>query len=112
MEKEYKLVVLPKPGKRSQAQQNLEDRDDFVNMRKKHSTIEANISQLEHHGLSKCRDKGVAGFKRYVAYGVLAYNLHRMGNLLMQEERERGQQTKNKKFTNLRQLRQAFRKTG
>lgn len=112
LEKEYKVVVLPKPGKKSQDQQNLETSNDFVSVQKKHSTIEANISQLEHHGLGKCRDKGVEGFKRYVAYGVLAYNLHRMGNLLMQEEREKREQEKEKKFTSLRQVRQAFKKTG
>jgi IS5 family transposase len=112
LEKEYKLVVLPKPGKKSQAQQSLEQSDDFVKMQKKHSTIEANISQLEHHGLGKCRDKGVEGFKRYVAYGVLAYNLHRMGNLLLQEEREKGTEQRAKKFTSLQQVRQAFRATG
>ncbi|MEM6316981.1 MAG: hypothetical protein AAF960_04885 [Bacteroidota bacterium] len=36
---------------------------------------ETNISQLEHFGLDSCRDKGIKGFKCYVAYSVLAYNL-------------------------------------
>lgn len=112
LEKEYKHVILPKPGKKSQAQQNLEESDIFIEKQKKHSTIEANISQLEHHGLGKCRDKGMKGFKRYVAYGVLAYNLHRMGNLLMQIEKEEQEKQAIKKFTSLRQARRAFKKTG
>ena len=112
LEKEYKHVILPKPGKKSQAQQSLEQSDAFIEKQKQHSLIEANISQLEHHGLSKCRDKGVEGFKRYVAYGVLAYNLHRMGNLLIQIEREERQEKRAKKFTSLQQVRRAFKKTG
>lgn len=112
LEKEYKQVILPKPGKKSQAQQNLEESDEFRAKQKKHSTIEANISQLEHHGLAKCRDKGMQGFKRYVAYGVLAYNLHRMGNLLIQIEKERQKEQGDKKITSLRQARQVFKNTG
>ena len=53
------------------------------------SAVEANISQLEHFGLDICRDKGIKGFKRYVAYGVLSYNLHKMGRLLMAMEQQR-----------------------
>lgn len=85
----FKEVVLPKPGKKSQKQQAEESTESFVAKRRGHSAIEANISQLEHFGLDICRDKGIAGFKRYVAYGVLSYNLHKMGRLLMAVERLR-----------------------
>jgi IS5 family transposase len=112
LEKEYKHVILPKPDKKSQAQQNLEESDIFIEKQKKHSTIKANISQLEHHGLGKYRDREMKGFKRYVAYGVLAYNLHRMGNLLIQIEKEKQQEQAVKKITSLQQARRAFKKTG
>ncbi len=83
----YEEVVLPKPGKKSLKQQVEESSESFVAKRKAHSAVEANISQLEHHGLGLCRDKGIAGFKRYVAYGILSYNLQKMGCILMEMER-------------------------
>jgi len=82
-------VILPKSGKKSQKQQAEESTESFVSKRKAHSAVEANISQLEHFGLDICRDKGIKGFKRYVAYGVLSYNLHKMGKLLMAMERQK-----------------------
>lgn len=83
LSKLYEDVILPKPGYKSSKQRALESGEIFVKKRKAHSAVESNINQLEHHGLDKCRDKGIDGFKRYVAYGVLSYNLHQMGKLLM-----------------------------
>ena len=37
---------------------------------------------LEHHGLNRCMDKGLHGYKRCVGLSVLAYNLHILGNAL------------------------------
>ncbi len=89
LSKLFAEVILPKPGKKSQKQQVEESSENFIAGRKAHSAVEANISQLEHFGLDICRDKGIKGFKRYVAYGVLSYNLHKMGRLLMAMERQR-----------------------
>jgi len=83
LNKLFDVVVLPKPGKKTAEQKEEEGAAVFVKKRKGHSAVEANINQLEHHGLSVCRDKGIAGFKRYVAYGILSYNLHRMGRIIM-----------------------------
>ncbi len=84
LNKSFDVVVLPKPGKKTAQQKEEESTEIFVEKRKKHSAVEANINQLEHHGLSVCRDKGIDGFKRYVAYGILSYNLHRMGRIIME----------------------------
>jgi IS5 family transposase len=82
-------VILPKKGKRTEAEEIRERESSFVKLRHKHSGVEANINQLEHHGLNKCPDKGLAHFKRYVALGVLAYNIHRIGNILLERERKK-----------------------
>jgi len=50
---------------------------------------------LENHGVDRCPDKGIDGFKRYVAYGVLSYNLHQLGKLLM--AKQKAIEMKNKK---------------
>ena len=58
------------------------DVNDFKAGRRKHSAIESNINSLEHHGLDRCPDRSLAHFKRYVALGVLSYNLTLLGALL------------------------------
>lgn len=45
-------------------------------LRKAHSAVESNINMLEHHGLNRCVDKGLHGYRRNVGLSVLAYNLH------------------------------------
>ena len=88
------MPVLPKRGKRNQAETEEERSKEFRRLKNKHSAIESNINQLEHHGLNRCPDKGLKNYKTYVAIGVLSYNLHRLGDLLIaakrkQEEKDR-----------------------
>jgi hypothetical protein len=40
------------------------------------------------HGLDRCPDRGIEGFKRYVALAVVARNIHRIGAILWQREQE------------------------
>ena len=74
---------MPKRGKRNSQEQAREQQRSFVALRRKHSAIESDINALEHHGLDRCPDKGLHGFKRYVGFGVLAYNLHKIGQRLL-----------------------------
>ena len=52
-------------------------------LRKAHSAVESAINALEHHGLNRCLDVGLEAYKRYIGYGVLAYNLHLIGRQLL-----------------------------
>ncbi len=81
-------AVLPKKGRLSQADQERESSPEFVNLRKQHSAVESAINALEVHGLDKCRDHGLKGFKRYIAMAVLARNIQRLGAVLRQQEQE------------------------
>jgi IS5 family transposase len=47
-------VVLPKKGKLSQQDKQLEYSDQFIQKRKKHSAVESAINALENHGLDRC----------------------------------------------------------
>jgi len=38
------------------------------------------------HGLDVCLDHGIEGFKRYVAWAVVARNVHRIGAMLWQQD--------------------------
>ena len=94
--KQFDIVVLPKPGRPSKLELAEGENADYQNRKRKHSCVEGNINQLEHNGLGVCRDKGIEGFKRYVAYGVLAYNAHRLGMMLIREEREAAKRAQKK----------------
>ena len=86
-----KLVALPRKGKRSQQAQAIEQAEDFVKARRQHSAVESAINALEVHGLDRCPDHGIAGFRRYVALAVVARNIHRIGAILHEKQRKRAQ---------------------
>lgn len=82
-------VILPKKGRLNREEYDREHEKTFVALRHKHAAVESDINSLDHHGLERCPDKGLLHFKSYVALGVLAYNLHRLGNVLMTPERKK-----------------------
>lgn len=85
---QFERIILPKKGRRTVDEKAREDHLEFKRAKRKHSAVESDINALEHHGLDKCPDHGIEGFKRYVAMSVLASNLHRLGNYLLQDELE------------------------
>ena len=84
-------VVLPKKGRLSQADKARESEPEFVDLRKQHSAVESAINALEVHGLDKCPDHGINGFKRYIALAVAARNIQRLGAVLRRQEQEAAQ---------------------
>ena len=82
-------VVMPKRGKKNAAETKREREKKFVALRRQHSAVESEINSLEHHGLNRCLDVGLAGYRRYVGYGVMSYNLHVIGRELLARQRAR-----------------------
>jgi hypothetical protein len=82
-------VVMPKRGKKTAAEAARESEKKFVALRRAHSAVESDINALEHHGLDRCLDAGLDGYRRYVGFGVLAYNLHQIGRELLEQKRAR-----------------------
>lgn len=80
-------LIMPKKGKRNLAETAEEHEPIYINLRHAHSAIESNINSLEQHGLDRSRDKGLHGYSRCVGLGVLAYNLHRIGDGLLRREK-------------------------
>jgi len=80
-------VIMPKRGRRNQAEEEREQKRSFRKLRHRHHAVESDIHCLEHHGLNRCPDKGLDGYKRYVGLGVLAYNLHKIGKHLLDQKR-------------------------
>jgi len=75
-------VVLPRKGKLSTETAAIEKGPEFVQLRRKHSAVESAINALENHGLDRCPDHGIAGFKRYVGLAVLARNIQIIGRAI------------------------------
>lgn len=79
-------VIMPKKGKLNKEEYKEEHEKNFKKSRNAHSAVESNINQLEHNGLDRCPDKGFDHYKKYAAIGVLAYNLHHLGKILIQKQ--------------------------
>jgi IS5 family transposase len=89
LNEQLELVALPRKGKLSHTAQAEQQSEAFIKARRAHSAVESAINALEVHGLDRCPDHGIHGFKRYVALAVVARNIHRIGAILWQQEQER-----------------------
>jgi len=80
------LSALPKKGKLSRQERELESSEEYIDAKRKHSAVESAINALEVHGMEKCFDRGIAGFKRYAALAVVGRNIHQLGALQIKKE--------------------------
>ncbi len=67
-------------------EKKIEYSEDFIQGRRKHSAVESGINALENHGLDRCPDHAITGFKRYVALAILGRNLQNLGNIIQQKK--------------------------
>jgi transposase, IS5 family len=73
------VSVLPQKGRLSPEEETFESSQVFIAARRQHAAVESAINALEVHGLDRCPDHGIDGFKRYVALAVLARNIQQLG---------------------------------
>lgn len=78
-------VVLPRKGRLSKEAQQVEHSQAFIHARSKHAAVESAINALENHGLDRCPDHGLHGFRRYVGLAVLSRNIQILGARLQQQ---------------------------
>ncbi len=95
-------VILPRKGKLSAINREIENSEEFRKARRKHSAVESSINALENHGLDRCRDHGIKGFERYVGLAVLARNLQIIGHVLQQNELKQLQRFERKQERSLK----------
>jgi len=88
-------VVLPRKGKLSVQNREIEQSAPFVASRKQHAAVESAINALENHGLDRCPDHGLHGFKRYVALSVLSRNIQQIGAVVREKALKRIKRQKN-----------------
>jgi len=82
-------VVLPKKGKLSQKDKEEQASESFAEGRRQHPVVESSINALENHGLDRCLDHGIQGFKRYISLSVLARNIQILGHKLQKLQRKK-----------------------
>jgi hypothetical protein len=90
-------VTLPRKGRLSAMNREIENSEDFKRARRKHSAVESSINALENHGLDRCPDHGLNGFERYVALSVVARNIQIVGDLLQKKEIKKLRKKKHQK---------------
>ena len=81
--------VIEKKGKPNQKEKQEQQEERFKTLRKKHNAVESNIHELMCCGLDLCVDKGEVNYRRYVALGVLAYNIKKLGTKLIQQTKKK-----------------------
>lgn len=84
----FDFCILPRKGKLTDEDKLREGSEAFVEKRQQHAAVESAINALENHGLDRCCDHGLNGFKRYVALAVLARNIQLIGTILWKRELE------------------------
>ena len=77
---------MPKKGKCNKEEKEEEHTKVFKKLRNKHSAVESNINELESRGLNRCPDRSYGHFKTYVALGICAYNLKKIGRELLRQQ--------------------------
>ncbi|MEJ7684791.1 MAG: hypothetical protein WKG06_44495 [Segetibacter sp.] len=103
-------MILPKRGRHNKEDKERESNPAFKKLRNAHSAVESSINMLEHHGLNRCMDKGLRGYKRCVGLSVLAYNLHILGNVLKAKAAgRRSQKRKTKAETSSLRVKDIFK---
>jgi len=91
---ELDRVILPRKGKLSAINREIESSEDFKEARRKHAAVESSINALENHGLDRCPDHGIDGFKRYVGLAILARNIQIVGHIIQQKQLKSEQRRK------------------
>lgn len=89
LKEELDTVILPKKGRLNKQEKAEESNPDYIKQRHQHAAVESGINALEIHGLDRCLDHGLVGFKRYVALAVVARNIQQIGAILRSRKKQR-----------------------
>jgi hypothetical protein len=90
-------VIMTRKGKLTQKELELVRDEEYRQAKREHRSVESGISALENHGLDRCLDHGLSGFKRYVGFSIVARNIQIIGHILVQKEMKRLERLERKK---------------
>jgi len=81
-------VAMRSKGRPSEAEQQERSDPEYLRACRQHPAVESAINALENHGLDRCLDHGIEGFRRYVAMAIVARNIQQLGNILFEIAKE------------------------
>jgi len=81
-------VALRRKGRPPEGEQPERSDPEYLRACRQHPAVESAINALENHGLDRCPDHGIEGFRRYVALAIVARNIQQLGNILFAITRE------------------------
>jgi len=82
-------VAMRRKGRPTEAEQLEQSDPEYQRAYRRHPAIESAIHALENHGLDRCRDHGIEGFRRYVAMAMVARNIQQLGSILFEIEKRK-----------------------
>ena len=82
-------IILPKKGRLTQAEKEVTSSPAYIQRRYQHAAVESAINALEIHGLDRCLDHGLPGFKRYVGLAVVARNIQQIGAIRHSQKKKK-----------------------
>ncbi len=82
-------LIMTRKGKLTIDEKEREKTEEYRVAKRAHRAVESGISAMENHGLDRCLDHGIVGFKRYVSLSFVARNIQIMGHILVQKEIKR-----------------------
>lgn len=81
-------ACLPKKGRPCEEDKERQNTPAYRAARRRHAGIESAIHALVWgNGLARCPDKGLEGYRRYVALGIVGRNLQTLGVILLKRAR-------------------------
>jgi len=81
-------VALRRKGRPPEGEQAERSDPEYLRACRQHPAVESAINALENHGLDRCPDHGIEGFRRYVALAIVARNIQQLGNILFEIAKE------------------------
>ena len=88
LQKIVDIACLPPKGRPNEEVKERQGSSAYRAARRRHAGIESAIHALVWgNGLVRCPDKGLAGYRRYVALGIVGRNLQTLGTILLKRAR-------------------------
>jgi len=89
LDKMLDLNIMPKKGGLNKAEKAQTQEIEYQQARRQHSAVESCINNLDQRGFDRCLSCGKEGLERHVALSVVATNIHRIGLIRQEQEREK-----------------------
>lgn len=89
LEQMFGEVIMTRKGKLTHEELEKERDKGYRAAKRAHRAVESGISAMENHGLDRCPDAGIKGFKRYVGMAFVARNIQIVGHILALKEGKR-----------------------